>query len=93
MRFLVLSIFISFFATQVYSACDESPTKETLKDETAKDDKESDNKNGEEAASVKDTGSIKSAKPAANDDTEPEPKDTEIKNDTTKLEQPEEINQ
>ena len=28
MRFLVLSIFISFFATQVYSACDDQPSNE-----------------------------------------------------------------
>ena len=28
MRFLFLSVFISFFATQVYSACDEQPNNE-----------------------------------------------------------------
>ena len=72
---------------------DELQTKETPEVEPVEDEKEKVDVKGDEAAGVNDTGSIKSAKPAANDDTEPEPKDTEIKNDTTKLEQPEEINQ
>ena len=72
---------------------DELQIKKTPEVEPAEDKKENVDVNGDEAAGINDTGSIKSAKLAGNDDTEPEPKDTEIKNDTTKLEQPEEINQ